>query len=223
MNVAPTHIRKTKQKMAPRRIYVVGIAGASGSGKSHLARQIQSGFGPDSLLLLQDNYYKDLSHLSMQERTTVNFDHPEAIEFKLFEHQIRDLMRGLSVLQPLYDFKTHTRKSHHIKIAPKDIIIVEGTLIFTLKNLRRLFDLKIYVDTPLDICFIRRLSRDCRQRSRSTISVVDQYLGTVRPMYLQYIQPTRKYADFVLEGYGSIDSKMKKIIHHIDSTLKNKV
>jgi uridine kinase len=209
--------------MAVRRIYVVGIAGASGSGKSHLARQIQSSFVQDSLLLLQDNYYKDLSHLSTQERTTVNFDHPEAIEFELFEHQIRELMRGSSVLQPVYDFKTHTRKSHDVKIAPTDIIVVEGTLIFTLKSLRRLFDLKIYMDTPLDICFIRRLSRDCRQRSRSTISVIDQYLGTVRPMYLKYIQPTRKYADFVLDGYGSIDSKMKKIIRHINSTFKNKV
>lgn len=179
--------------------FVIGIAGGTGSGKSTVAEMICDEVGRENVVMVvQDNYYKDLSHISFEERARVNFDHPDSIDFQLMAFQINELRHGRGVDMPLYDFKTHTRRVETIRVEPEDTIIVEGILVLEMDEVREEMDLKIYVDTDSDLRFIRRLRRDINERGRSLDSVIDQYLTTVRPMHLEFVEKSRRKADIIV-------------------------
>jgi len=182
---------------------VVGIAGGTGSGKTTVARKIMSAVGHDKVALLdQDSYYRDLSHLSLPERRQNNFDHPDAVEFELVLEHVARLKKGLGVHKPVYSFKTSTREQRSQELAPAEVIIVEGILVLWDKALREAMDIKIFVETDDDIRIVRRLSRDIRERGRELEHVVDQYLATVRPMHLTFVEPTKRYADLIIPEGG---------------------
>lgn len=198
---------------------IIGVAGGSGSGKTTIAKAILSQIGSIEALILQhDSYYRDLSHLSVEKRATVNFDHPDSLETDLMVHQINELIAGREVEVPRYDFTTHSRVSPGTIKRPAEVILVEGILILAEPSLRELMDLKIFVDTDSDLRFIRRLERDIKERGRSMESVVNQYLHSVRPMHLAFVESSRRYADILIpEGYNPVSTGMvvKTIKHWI--------
>jgi uridine kinase len=178
---------------------VIGVAGGSGSGKTTVAEMIAKDLGENRITLIsQDNYYKDLVHLSPEERARVNFDHPESIDAKLMASHISQLKDGNSIEMPVYDFHTHTRHSETITVYPKEILLIEGILVLEREEIRNLMDIKIYVDTDDDIRLIRRLKRDITERGRDLDSVIDQYLNTVRPMHLEFVEKSKRCADIIL-------------------------
>jgi len=182
---------------------VIGIAGGSGSGKTTVAQEILQRVGPDQIAYLQhDSYYKDLSGLPPVQRAEVNFDHPNSLETDLLAQHIASLRDGKGVDVPIYDFSTHSRTSKSFNVQPKSVILVEGILIFTESKLRDMFDVKIFVDTDADIRFIRRLERDITERGRTTESVIKQYQSTVRPMHLEFVEPSKRYADVIIPEGG---------------------
>ena len=192
--------------MADRGI-LIGIAGGSGSGKTLVAKNIHSDLGSEKVVrICQDSYYKDLSHLSSEERNAQNFDHPDAIDSDLLIDQINALLQHETIQQPVYDFVTHTRTKETKTIGPHSIIVLEGILIFDNPVLRDLMDIKIYVDTDPDIRLIRRLRRDFMERGRSMESVIQQYEESVRPMHLQFVEPSKRYADIIVPegGYNKV-------------------
>lgn len=199
---------------------LIGIAGASGSGKTLVAHTLYELLGTDKVVNLQeDSYYKNLSHLSFAERAKFNFDHPDAFDHDLLIKHAALLMQGKTIKHPVYDFTTHSRKKETRKVGPHQIIILEGILILAIAELRNLMDIKIYIDTPADICFIRRLQRDINERGRSVDSVIKQYQETVRPMYLQFVEPSKRYADIIIPHGGKnviaidiIQSKIEKLL-----------
>jgi uridine kinase len=182
--------------------YIVGIAGGTGSGKSTLAERMITGFVGQALLIRHDNYYRDQSHRSMEERVVQNYDHPEAFEDTLLTAHLSALREGRSVFGPLYDFATHTRSEKKQLLEPRDLIVVEGILALHNPALRSLYDLKVFVDTDADVRVLRRLTRDMMERSRSMESVIDQYLSTVKPMHEQYVEPSKRYADVIIPEGG---------------------
>jgi uridine kinase len=185
------------------RALTIGIAGGSGSGKTTVAQEILSRVGPDRIAFLQhDSYYKDLSGLPPAQRAELNFDHPNSLETGLLTQHILDLRDGKAVEVPIYDFSTHSRTSRTFTVAPRRVILVEGILIFADAALRELFDVKIFVDTDADIRFIRRLERDISERGRTTESVIKQYQQTVRPMHLEFVEPSKRYADVIIPEGG---------------------
>jgi uridine kinase len=179
---------------------VIGIAGGTGSGKTTVAERIARELGPDRVVVLvQDNYYKDLSHLTFEERARWNFDHPDAVDVALMARQVAELKAGRAIEMPIYDFRTHTRVADRtIRVAPRDSVIVEGILVLELDEIRALMDVKLYVETDDDVRFIRRLRRDIAERGRSVESVIEQYLGTVRPMHRAFVETSRRHADLIL-------------------------
>jgi uridine kinase len=183
---------------------IIGVAGGTGSGKTTIANAIIAAIDHPQMLLIQhDAYYKDASHLPLAERAKINFDHPDALETDLLVRHLRELSAGRPVEMPVYDFATHTRLKAGVPKLPAKVIIVEGILIFSDPALRDLMDLKIFVDTDDDLRFIRRLKRDIQERGRSLDSVVTQYLGTVRPMHIAFVEPSRTYADIIIpEGHN---------------------
>ena len=186
---------------------VIGIAGGSGSGKTTVAQTILQRVGPDRISFLQhDAYYKDLSGLPPAQRIEVNFDHPNSLENELLIQHIQQLKHGQSAEVPIYDFSIHSRTDRSFTVQPRSVILVEGILIFAEAALRELFDVKIFVDTDSDLRFIRRLQRDISERNRTTESVIKQYLSTVRPMHLEFVEPSKRYADIILPwgGYNTI-------------------
>jgi uridine kinase len=186
---------------------VIGIAGGSGSGKTTVANSIVERVGGERIAYLpHDAYYKDLSALPPQQRAEVNFDHPNSLENDLLCRHIEALRRGEPVQLPIYDFTTHSRTAETIRLEPRPVIIVEGILIFIEADLREMFDVKIFVDTDSDLRFIRRLERDLRERGRTTESVIHQYLSTVRPMHLEFVEPSKRYADIIIPegGYNTV-------------------
>lgn len=186
---------------------LIGIAGGSGSGKTLVAKNIYADLGSDRVVrICQDSYYKDLSHLPPEERSQKNFDHPDAIDTELLIEQIKDLLAGKTIEQPIYNFVTHTRKEETIAIGPHSIVVLEGILIFESPELRDLMDIKIYVETDPDIRLIRRLRRDILERGRSMESVIRQYEESVRPMHMQFVEPTKRYADIIIPegGYNKV-------------------
>jgi uridine kinase len=195
---------------------LIGIAGASGSGKSFLADYLKSHLaGRSCIILSQDHYYRDRSDLVLEQRQQINYDHPDAIEFSLLINHLCCLRDRQAVEHPLYDFAIHNRKAATSRIGPADVIIVDGILIFSVPEMLPLFNLKIFVETPIDICFIRRLQRDMAERGRTAESVVRQYEKTVRPMFLQYVHPSRQQADLILAGDGTEEGKNRAILDRI--------
>ncbi len=195
---------------------LIGIAGGSGSGKTLIAKNLFRDLGTDRVIIIQqDAYYKDLSHLSFEERVKQNFDHPDAIDSELLLQQLNGLLAGETIQQPIYDFTIHSRKKTTETIGGHDIIILEGILILDNPELRNLMDIKVYVDTDADIRLIRRLIRDTKERNRSMESVIKQYKESVRPMHLQFVEPSKRYADVIIpEGgmnYVAVDLLRTKI------------
>jgi uridine kinase len=200
---------------------VIGIAGGSGSGKTTVAQTILNRVGADRITFLQhDSYYKDLSGLPPTQHAAVNFDHPDSLETELLIQHIISLREGKSVEVPIYDFSTDSRTGKTFTISPHRVIIVEGILIFTEAALRELFDIKIFVDTDADLRFIRRLQRDITERGRSTESVIKQYLATVRPMHLEFVEPSKRYADIVIPEGGFNTVAMDIVVARIEALLK---
>ena len=186
---------------------VIAIAGASASGKSLFAETIYQELlpelGSDGISIIkEDAYYRDQSHLSMDERIQTNYDHPNAFEHELLSTQIAQLITQQYIECPVYCYKTHTRTKETITIKPTKIILVEGILLLSNPQLRDCFDIKVYMDTPLDICLIRRIERDTQERERSLESITNQYITTVRPMYYQFIEPSKAWADLVITRGG---------------------
>ncbi|MGI8383256.1 uridine kinase [Robertmurraya sp. P23] len=199
-----------------RKPVVIGVAGGSGSGKTSVTKSIYESFKGHSILMLeQDFYYKDQSHLPFEERLKTNYDHPLAFDNDLLIKHIESLLRYEAIAKPVYDYSVHTRSSDVIHVEPKDVIILEGILVLEDERLRNLMDIKLYVDTDADLRIIRRLVRDIKERERSMDSVIDQYVNVVRPMHNQFIEPTKRYADIIIPEGGhnfvAIDLMVTKI------------
>ena len=186
-------------EMIMSKTILIGIAGGTGSGKTSVANAIIKEFSPTEVALIQqDSYYKDLKHLSMDEREHVNFDHPNAVDFIEMGNHLKSILDGKIIDIPIYDFNTHTRRIQTHKIGNHHIIVLEGILALFDKNIRDMMDIKFYVDTPDDIRIIRRIKRDINKRGRSFESVIKQYYSTVRPMHEQFVEPSKKYANIII-------------------------
>jgi uridine kinase len=200
---------------------VIGIAGGSGSGKTTVAQTILQRVGPDRISFLQhDAYYKDLSGLPPVQRAEVNFDHPNSLENELLIRHIQQLKKGKAVEVPIYDFSTHSRTARTFKVEPRSVVLVEGILIFAETSLRELFDVKIFVDTDSDLRLIRRLQRDITERGRTTESVIKQYLSTVRPMHLDFVEPSKRYADVIIPEGGFNTAALDMVVARIETMLQ---
>ena len=179
--------------------FVIGIAGGSGSGKSTVTRQVLASIGSEmAVVVIQDDYYCDQTHLSPEERRKTNYDHPDAFDWPLMVQHVQALRRGEAIDMPTYDFTKDNRSSKTVNVKPAPVIVIEGMFALFDADLRKMMSLKIFVDTAADVRFIRRLQRDIAERGRSTESVVSQYLETVRPMHKQFIEPTKRRADVIL-------------------------
>lgn len=181
----------------------MGIAGGTGSGKTTVAHKLAAAMPAGRCATIEhDAYYRDQSHLTFEERTRINYDHPSSLESTLLAEHLRELRAGRAVDVPIYDFATHCRRKDTRHVAPARVIIVEGILVFTEPTLRELFDIKIFVDTDADIRLIRRIRRDLEQRGRTFQSVRDQYYATVRPMHLEHVEPSKRWADLIVPEGG---------------------
>lgn len=194
---------------------IVGIAGGTGSGKTTLARKIQEGIGERSVLVQHDWYYRDLGSFTDAERARVNFDHPDSLDNELLHEHLQALKAGQGVDAPQYDFTTHSRRAETVRIAPRPIIVVEGILLFALPSLREAFDIKLYVDTDADIRVFRRIRRDIRQRGRDFESIRAQYYETVRPMHLEFVEPSKRWADLIIPEGGNNHIALDVIIERL--------
>lgn len=204
-----------------RKPLTIGVAGGTGSGKSTVARNILELAGPEQVAYLcHDSYYFDHSDLSLEERAKVNYDHPSSLDNALFAEHIRQLQKGFPIETPIYNFSTHARAEETRTIMPRRVILVEGILIFASAEIRRLLDIRVFVDTDPDIRFIRRLSRDINDRGRSANSVIDQYLGTVRPMHMEFVEPSKKHANIVVPEGGMNEVAIDILNTKIQSVLK---
>ena len=201
---------------------IIAITGASASGKSSIAstvhKELCNDLGCEEIgIIAEDSYYKDQSHLEMSERVKTNYDHPSSMDRDLLIQHLKDLKNGTAVDIPVYSYVDHTRTGETKHFTPKKIVILEGILLLTDERVRQLADISVFVDTPLDICFIRSLQRDMEERGRSLQSVIDQYRATVRPMFLQFIEPSKQYADIVIPRGGknriAINMLKAQILH----------
>ncbi|AIF66879.1 uridine kinase [Terribacillus saccharophilus] len=195
---------------------IIGVAGGSGSGKTSVTRSIYKRFTDKTILVIeQDSYYKDQSHLPFEKRLNTNYDHPFAFDNELLMQHLQALGEQQSIEKPIYDYKIHTRSDETIPVEPKDVIILEGILILEDERLRDMMDIKVFVDTDADLRIIRRLLRDIKERGRTIDSVIEQYVNVVRPMHLQFIEPTKRYADIIIpeggENHVAIDLMSAKI------------
>lgn len=207
-------------------VMIIGISGPSASGKSLLANTIVNELGSCQVAVIsEDSYYKDLSHLPFEERCKVNFDHPDSLDHDLMRQHLELLRQGKCIQQPMYDHKEHARRSETREVGEHRIIVLEGILLFVEPELRELMDICIFMDTALDICLMRRLKRDLVERGRSVDSVLNQYVNTVRPMYLQFIEPSKRYADIIVPRGGEnriaiemIKAKMRELLNEVSLT-----
>lgn len=200
---------------------VIGIAGGSGSGKTTVASIVLDRVGRHRIAYLpHDAYYRDLDKLPRNQRMQVNFDHPDSLESDLMAKHIQMLKNWEAVEMPVYDFTTHHRTDRTLRVNPQRVILVEGILIFSDPVLRAMFDVKIFVDTDADIRFIRRLQRDIAERGRTTETVINQYLSTVRPMHLEFVEPSKRYADVIIPEGGLNEVAMDMVIARIEDLLK---
>lgn len=202
---------------------VIAVAGGSGSGKTTVARAIDEAVHRESVLIEQDAYYKDLAHLSLEERKQVNFDHPDAFDTELLVAQLRLLLSGQPIDRPTYDYPGHTRAAATVHVVPKDVILVDGILLLADARLRPLFDIKVFVDVADDVRFIRRLQRDVVERGRTMDSVIAQYLTTVRPMHLEFVEPSKRYADIILPEGGLNRIGVEMIVARVEREVRRRV
>jgi uridine kinase len=180
---------------------IIGIAGGSGSGKTTIAKSVVAAVGLNTVSLVQhDAYYRDLPHLDPEERAKVNYDHPDSLETELLIHHIEELRAGREIRRPVYDFSTHSRTEETVLIRPDPVVVIEGILVLSEPDLRNVMDLRIYVDADSDLRLMRRLRRDIIERERTLDSVMRQYEETVRPMHLQFVEPSKRYADIIVPG-----------------------
>lgn len=185
------------------KVIIIGISGPSASGKSLLANTIVNELGSNDVAVIsEDSYYKDLTGLSHEERSKINFDHPNALDHDLLQAQLKALQAGESVEVPIYDHNKHQRQSITTTVGNYRIIVLEGILLFVDSALRQHMDIRIFMDTPLDICLLRRLNRDMEERGRSLDNIIEQYHATVRPMYFQFIEPSKRHADLIVPRGG---------------------
>jgi uridine kinase len=201
---------------------MIGVVGGSGSGKTTVARAIYDFLGMDAAFIDQDAYYRDLLHLPLEERRRVNFDHPDAFDTELLVAQLTRLQQGLPIHKPTYDFAAHTRAQATIEIYPRDVILIDGILLFADARLRPLFDIKIFVDVAEDVRFIRRLQRDVAERGRTMDDVIRQYLTTVRPMHLEFVEPSKRYADIILPEGGHNRIGVEMILARVELELSRR-
>lgn len=207
--------------MSISRPMVIGVTGGSGSGKTTVSQDIIKRLAGESVVMIpQDAYYHDQSDKNMAERRMTNYDHPDSLDNELLIEQLKQLLERKTIEQPVYDYINHTRSTRKVEIQPADVIILEGVLLFTEAKLRDLLDIKIYVDTDDDLRFIRRMQRDIVERGRTVDSVVNQYLETVKPMYHQFVEPTKRYADIILPeggantvGIGMLEAQIRDILN----------
>lgn len=195
----------------------IGVAGGSGSGKTTVARNICDRFSDSVALIEQDAYYKDQSHLPLEERIHTNYDHPLAFDNELLIHHLQQLTKRQSIQKPVYDYQEHTRSARTVTVQPKDVIILEGILVLEDEHLRNLMDIKVFVDTDADVRILRRLERDMKARGRSLDSVIQQYLTVVRPMHLQFIEPSKRYADLIIPEGGYNQVAVNLLINQIQT------
>jgi uridine kinase len=206
---------KTKQPL------VIGIAGGSGSGKTTVATEILHSVGEEiASYIPHDAYYRDLSQLPENQRAEINFDHPNSLDTGLMIEHIKTLIDGKPINLPIYDFTAHTRTDEFIPIPPKPVILVEGILIFADPDLRKLFDVKLFVDTDSDIRLIRRIRRDISERGRTVESVLDQYEATVRPMHLEFVENSKRYADVIIPEGGFNQVALDMVIARIETLMR---
>lgn len=200
---------------------LIGIAGGTGSGKSTITKEIFKSINDSNIAIIeQDSYYKDQSDLSYEERVKTNYDHPDAFDNELLITHLKDLANGKSINKPIYDFENHNRKKETILVEPKDIIILEGILILFEEEIRELQEIKIFVDTDSDVRVIRRILRDIRDRGRTLDSVINQYMSTVRPAHLQFVEPTKRYADIIIPEGGYNKVAIDIIVAKINEIIK---
>ncbi|MFT8713702.1 MAG: uridine kinase [Leuconostoc pseudomesenteroides] len=200
---------------------VIGVTGGSGSGKTTVSRELVARIPDNSAILLQqDAYYRDQSEKPFEERVKTNYDHPDSFETDLFVADLERLLAREAIDKPVYDYEQHTRSSDVIHVMPADVIIVDGVLLFNDKRVRDLLDLKVYVDTDDDIRFLRRLERDIEERGRTVRGVIEQYLATVKPMYHQFVEPTKRYANIIVPEGGQNKVAIDMITNQILAMLK---
>jgi len=200
-------------------IMIIGIAGGTGSGKTTLTEQIRKRFGEDVTVIYHDNYYRLQVGKTYEQRSQVNYDHPDAFETPLMIKHLKSLKAGKSIESPIYDYTQHNRSDRVEVILPSKVIIVEGILIFAEKELRDMMDIKIFVDTDADVRILRRIQRDVEERARTLQSVIHQYLNTVKPMHEQYVEPSKRFADLIVLDGGfnlvALDMIFQRVDHHI--------
>jgi uridine kinase len=206
--------------MKKRPKLVLGISGGTGSGKTTIAEEITRCLGPEnSVILHQDSYYLDRSLLPCDAHDRINFDHPSAFDWPLLKEHIAALRAARTIQKPIYSFHTHSRLEETTKVEPRPVLIVEGIMVLEDPDLRGMMDMKVYVDADADVRFIRRLDRDIRERGRSIESVVDQYMTTVRPMHLQFVEPSKRYADIIIPEGGHNRVALETIIARVRAML----
>ena len=199
---------------------IIGIAGGTGSGKTTVARAIYDRVGKDKIeWISHDSYYRDFDGLSVEERHHINFDHPDSLESELLARHLDVLVKGSSVEIPIYDFTTHARKAETQRVESRKVIIVEGILVMYEPELRKRIDIKLFVDTPADIRFVRRLMRDIKTRGRTVESVIEQYVTTVRPMHEEFVEPSKRYADLIIPEGGENLVAIDAIIARVEGLL----
>ncbi|HEY8361457.1 MAG TPA: uridine kinase [Tissierellaceae bacterium] len=205
-----------------KRPLLIGISGGTGSGKSTVSQEIFKLIPEKKIVIIeQDSYYKDQSHLSFEERIKTNYDHPLAFDNELLLKHLNDLLNNKPIQKPIYDFEQHTRKKETVTVEPKDIIILEGILVLYDERIRNLLDIKIFVDTDADVRVIRRIQRDIKERGRTLDSVITQYMTTVRPAHLQFVEPTKRYADIVIPEGGYNKVAIDIVVAKINSILNS--
>ena len=206
-------------------IMVVGIAGGTGSGKTTITKKLMQRFGGDVSVIYHDNYYKAHHNMSYEERSRLNYDHPDSFDTELLIQAVKDLKAGRSVTCPVYDYTIHDRSDQVIVVKPAKVVIVEGILIFQSRELCQQMDIKIYVDTDADVRILRRIVRDVRDRGRSLDSVVNQYLSTVKPMHEQFVEPSKRNADIIIPEGGhnqvAMEMVMERVRAHIERCKNN--
>lgn len=200
-------------------VKIIGITGGSGSGKSTVVKRIKERY-PNAVLIEMDNYYKSASFVNNNNITAYNFDHPDAFDMDLLLENIRELKNGEKCMMPQYDFVHHSRKDEWVEVEPSSIIVIDGLMVFYDEKIRDMLDLKLYVDTPSDIRFIRRLIRDVKERGRTVESVIEQYTNVVRPGYLNFIEPSKSYADIIIPEGGYNDKAMEVLFSFIGTMMK---